>query len=108
MINLLFEDTESADLQDRACSILLSLSMMADVNRREGMVNGETARVYRQEYQFHYETAVKNTLRLLGGLIGDVELPSESHIAGIIHNGYEGFESVMAYCEDALETEASF
>lgn len=107
MINLLFEDTESADLQDRVCSILLSLSMMADTSQRIDLVNGETERVYRAEYQYHYETALKNTLRLLGVLIGHVELTSQSRIENILHNGYEGFQKLIEDFEDAFETETA-
>lgn len=94
-------------LQDRVCSILLSLSMMADTKQRIDLVNGETERVYRAEYQYHYETALKNTLRLLGVLIGHVELTSQSRIENILHNGYEGFQKLIEDFEDAFEAETA-
>ena len=48
-MELTFKDNTAADLQDRACSILLSLSMMADVRNRKIDGTSEMARVCRQE-----------------------------------------------------------
>ena len=48
-MELTFKDNPTADLQDRVCSVLLSLSMMADVRNRKISGNSEVARVCRQE-----------------------------------------------------------
>ena len=52
-MELTFKDNTAADLQDRACSILLSLSMMADVRNRKIDGTSEVARVCRQEQKYH-------------------------------------------------------
>lgn len=65
-MELTFKDNPTADLQDRVCSVLLSLSMMADVRNRKISGNSEVARVCRQEQRYHYQRAVLNALRLLG------------------------------------------
>lgn len=94
-MELTFKDNPTADLQDRVCSVLLSLSMMADVRNRKISGNSEVARVCRQEQRYHYQRAVLNALRLLGSMIGHTELASNKNLEIISETGYEGFLHIV-------------
>ena len=86
-MELTFKDNCAADMQDRVCSILLSLSMMADVRKRKIDGISQVARVCRQEQQYHYQRAVLNTLRLLGVMIGHSEMASDKNLETISETG---------------------
>ena len=94
-MELTFKDNTAADLQDRACSILLSLSMMADVRNRKIDGTSEVTRVCRQEQKYHYQRAVLNTLRLLGVMIGHSEMASDKNLETISETGYDGFLHII-------------
>ena len=100
-MELTFKDNTAADLQDRACSILLSLSMMADVRNRKIDGTSEVARVCRQEQKYHYQRAVLNTLRLLGVIIGHTEMASDK-------TGYDGFLHIIRQYEAYFDLDDKF
>lgn len=107
-MQLIFKDNPTADFQDRVCSVLLSLSMLADAEKRKISVNGELARIYRQEQQYHYQRAVLNTLRLLGAVIGHTELANDTNLDRICEEGHLGFQSMIEQYEAYFETEDIF
>lgn len=94
-----FRENPTADLQDRVCSILLSLSMMAEARNRKIEGKSEVGRVTRQEQEYHYQRAVLNTLRLLGVLIGHTELASDTNLEIICETGYNGFIHTISQCK---------
>lgn len=103
-MELIFKDNSSADLQDRVCGILLSLSMIADAENRKISGSGELARLYRQEQRYHYQRAVLNTLRLLGVLIGHTELANQTVLESICERGCDGFQAMITQYEPYLDT----
>ncbi|MFR5149582.1 MAG: hypothetical protein ACLTER_08635 [Ruminococcus sp.] len=107
-MELTFKDNTAADLQDRACSILLSLSMMADVRNRKIDGTSEVARVCRQEQKYHYQRAVLNTLRLLGVIIGHTEMASDKTLETISETGYDGFLHIIRQYEVYFDLDDKF
>ena len=103
-----FKDNYAADMQDRVCSILLSLSMMADVRKRKIDGTSEVARVCRQEQQYHYQRAVFNTLRLLGVMIGHTEMASGKNLETISETGYDGFLHIIRKYEAYFDLDDRF
>lgn len=102
-MELTFRENPTADIQDRVCSILLSLSMMAEARNRKIEGKSEVGRVTRQEQEYHYQRAVLNTLRLLGILIGRTALASDTNMAIICETGYDGFRHTISQCEAYLD-----
>lgn len=107
-MELTFRDNTAADLQDRACGILLSLSMMADVRNRKIDGTSEVARVCRQEQKYHYQRAVLNTLRLLGVMIGHSEMASDKNLETISETGYDGFLHIIRKYEAYFDLDDKF
>ena len=103
-----FKDNYAADMQDRVCSILLSLSMMADVRKRKIDGTSEVAQVCRQEQRYHYQRAVLNTLRLLGVMIGHSEMASDKNLENISENGYDGFLHIIRKYEAYFDLDDRF
>ena len=107
-MELTFKDNCAADMQDRVCSILLSLSMMADVSKRKIDGISQVARVCRQEQQYHYQRAVLNTLRLLGVMIGHSEMASDKNLETISETGYDGFLHIIREYETYFDLDDKF
>ena len=102
-MELTFRENPTADLQDRVCSILLSLSMMAEARDRKIDGKSEVGRVTRQEQEYHYQRAVLNILRLLGVLIGHTDLASDTNLTIICETGYDGFLHTIGQCKAHLD-----
>lgn len=102
-MKLTFRENSAADLQDRVCSILLSLSMMAEARKRKIDGKSEVGRVTRQEQEYHYQRAVLNTLCLLGVLTCHTDLASDANLATICETGYDGFRHTIGQCKAHLD-----
>jgi len=99
-----FADTWDATLQDSVCSILASLSLMADTKRRMRNFSGRTLWLYRHELEFHYQSAVLNSLRLLG-LLTHSGIGTQANADRICERGHTAFEDIAREIAGYFDTE---
>ena len=103
-----FADTMEADRQDRACSLLISLSLLADTAKRRDACNGNShvRLLYQRELHYHYERAIFDALRLLGVSIGNTEIASGTNVDRICDQGHQALMEILEKYEDYFDQEA--
>lgn len=106
-MNLAFADTMEADRQDRACGLLVSLSLLADTAKRRAACNGNShvRLLYQRELHYHYERVVFDALRLLGVSIGNTEIASETNVDRICNQGHQALMEILEEYEDYFDKE---
>ena len=105
-MNIRFADTADGDIQDRACSILVSLSMVVDAAKRKGTGNVCTSLVYHHEMQHHYQRAVFDTLRLLQVYAHGDGFATAENVEHICQMGHSALEDMINANIDQFDTEA--
>lgn len=104
-MNIKFADTSDGDIQDRACSILVSLSMVVDAARRKGNGNGCTSWVYHHEMKHHYQRAILDTLRLLQVYAHGEGLATPENVERICEMGHSALADIIESNIDQFDTE---
>lgn len=106
-MNLAFADTMEADRQDRACGLLVSLSLLADTAKCRAACNGNShvRLLYQRELHYHYERVVFDALRLLGVSIGNTEIASETNVDRICNQGHQALMEILEEYEDYFDKE---
>lgn len=104
-MDFIFADTAEGDRQDRACSILVSLSLLADTAKRRAACNGNMRYVYQHELEYHFERAIYDALRLLGVSIGCVEVASVTNVDRIVSRGYQALMDILEQYEEFFDRE---
>lgn len=106
-MNLAFADTMEADRQDRACGLLVSLSLLADTAKRRAACSGNShvRLLYQRELHYHYERVVFDALRLLGVSIGNTEIASETNVDRICNRGHQALMEILEEYEDYFDKE---
>lgn len=104
-MNLIFADTMEADRQDRACGLLVSLSLLADTAKRRGRCNGSMSYVYQHELEHHYERALYDALRILGVSIGRTEIANSINVERIKNKGHEALMDILEEYEESFDLE---
>ncbi|MDE6841157.1 MAG: hypothetical protein K2P41_05815 [Lachnospiraceae bacterium] len=102
-MDIRFDDTITADYQDRVCSILASLCLMTDARKHMGDCNGNLRWVYQREMRYHYRRAVLDALRLLGILIHDTSITTNANLDRLCEKGHAALEELIEkylYCFD--------
>lgn len=94
-----------ANVQDRVCSILASLCLMADARKhiRYFSVGTNTYWVYWHEIEHHYKQAVFNTLRLLG-ILTHSDIDNSQNVDRICDMGHMAFEDIIREHAECFDT----
>jgi len=105
IMNLKFADSMDGDLQNRACGILLSLSMLSDAARRMVHSSGCMRCVYESELKHHYDRIVLDTLRLLAISMHNLDIVSDANVAYIRDAGHMAFANLLDQYEECFDTD---
>ena len=103
-----FADTVEADRQDRACALLINLSLLADTAKRRAACSGNShvRFLYQKELHYHYESVVYDALRLCGVFIGKTEIASAANVDRICDRGHQALMEILEEYEECFDKEA--
>lgn len=102
-MDIVFADTFDGELQDRACSILLSLSMLSDTARNMAGSSGNMRKVYYAELTHQYDRAVHDSLRLLGIAMHNIEVVNDDSVTSIREIGPPALMDILRKYERYLD-----
>lgn len=97
-----FEDSYDGAMQDYACAILYSLNKAREATSRKGDAEGIIRDAINREAQFHYEEAIRTTLRIQGVVTHTDAFVTAENIAYIAEQQENGFEDFMKKNSDKL------
>lgn len=97
-----FEDSYDGAMQDYACAILYSLNKAQEAASRKGDAEGIIRDAINREAQFHYEEAIRTTLRIVGIATHTVGFVTAENIAYIAEQPENGFENFLKKNSDKL------